>query len=73
MTYFNDLEKIMFVFVSYYYYCNVSILYFFTVLDRVRYHPDDIGCCVPSAHQSSQTLLVNIYIDLLFYIFQHIS
>jgi len=45
---------------------------FIQLLDRVCNHPDDIGCCVPSTHQSSQTFLVDIYIDLLFYIFQHI-
>lgn len=48
-------------------------LYFSTVLDRVRYHPDDISCCVPSAYQSSETFPVDIHIVLLFYIFQHIS
>jgi len=44
-------------------------LYFSTVLDRVRYYPDDIGCCVPSAYQSSQTFPVDNHIVLLFYFF----
>lgn len=53
-------------------YCNIFGYVFSAVFDRVRYYPDDIGCCLPSAYQFSQTLSVDVHIHLLFYFFEHI-
>lgn len=40
----------------------LNLIFFSLVHDRMRYHPDDIGRRVPSAHQSSQTIPINIHI-----------
>jgi len=48
------------------------LFFLYTVHDRVRNYPDDIGGRVPSTHQPSQTLLVDIHIVQLLHIFQYI-
>lgn len=48
-------------------------MFFPPVYDRMRYHFNDIGCCLSSDYQSSQTLSINIHIVQLLHIIQYIN